>query len=113
VVIVDSTVWVDYFRGVTNSETDWLDAELERQRFGITDLILCEVLQGVRDESTAADMARQLLKLKCWKQAALTWREKRRGTVGRCVAAGTRFGKRSIASLPRCVSASWRAAYER
>lgn len=62
-VIVDTTVWVDYFRGVNNPETDWLDAELDRQRLGITDIILCEVLQGVRDESTAADVERQLLKL--------------------------------------------------
>ncbi len=62
-VIVDTTVWVDYLRGVGNPETDWLDAELDRQRLGVTDLIVCEVLQGVRDEATAADVERQLLKL--------------------------------------------------
>jgi predicted nucleic acid-binding protein len=63
VVIVDTTVWVDYFHGVGNSQTDWLDAQLDRQRLGLTDLILCEVLQGVRDESVARDVERQLLKL--------------------------------------------------
>ena len=62
-VIVDTTVWVDYFRGITNPETDWLDAELDRQRLGLTDIILCEVLHGVRDESTATDVERRLLKL--------------------------------------------------
>ena len=62
-VIVDTTVWVDYFRGMRNPETDWLDAELERQRLGVTDLIVCEVLQGVRDESAARDVERHLLKL--------------------------------------------------
>lgn len=62
-VIVDTTVWVDYFRGIRNPETDWLDAELDRQRLGVADLIVCEVLQGVRDEATAADVERQLLKL--------------------------------------------------
>lgn len=62
-VIVDTTVWIDYFRGISNPETDWLDAELDRQRLGLTDLIVCEVLQGVRDEATAADVERQLLKL--------------------------------------------------
>lgn len=62
-VIVDTTVWVDYFRGITNPETDWLDAELDRQRLGLTDIILSEVLQGVRDESTATDVERRLLKL--------------------------------------------------
>ena len=46
-VIVDTTVWVDYFQGVENPETDWLNTELDRQRLGLTDIILCEVLQGV------------------------------------------------------------------
>jgi hypothetical protein len=32
---------VDYFRGVRNAETDWLDTELD-QRLGLTDVILCE-----------------------------------------------------------------------
>ena len=61
-VIIDTTVWIDYLRGVSNSETDWVHAELDRQRLGLTDLILCEVLQGVRDESQAKDVERQLLK---------------------------------------------------
>ena len=62
-VIVDTTVWIDYFQGVTNPETDWLNAQLDRQRLGLTDVILCEVLQGVRDESAADEVERQLLKL--------------------------------------------------
>jgi predicted nucleic acid-binding protein len=63
VVVVDTTVWVDYFKGISNREADWLDAELDRQRLGLTDIILCEVLQGVRDESAAKNVERQLLKL--------------------------------------------------
>jgi predicted nucleic acid-binding protein len=63
VVIVETTVWIDYFQGVTNPETDWLHEQLDRQRLGLTDVILCEVLQGVRDESVANDVERQLLKL--------------------------------------------------
>jgi hypothetical protein len=53
VVIVDTTVWIDYFHGNSNPETDWLDAELDRQRLGLVDIILCEVLQGVRDDAAA------------------------------------------------------------
>jgi predicted nucleic acid-binding protein len=63
VVIVDTTVWIDYLLGLTNPETDWVHAELDRQRLGLTDVILCEVLQGVRDEVVAKDVERQLLKL--------------------------------------------------
>lgn len=62
-VIVDTTVWIDYFQGITNPESDWLDTELDRQRLALIDLILCEVLQGVRDEFAAKDVERQLLKL--------------------------------------------------
>jgi predicted nucleic acid-binding protein len=63
VVIVDTTVWVDYLRGITNPETDWVHDELNYQRLGLTDVILCEVLQGVRDDIAARDVERQLLKL--------------------------------------------------
>ncbi|MGE5204660.1 MAG: PIN domain nuclease [Chlamydiota bacterium] len=61
-VIVDTTVWVDYLRGVENSETDWLNLELGRQRLGLTDLILCEVLQGIRDPAAFSRVLRELRK---------------------------------------------------
>jgi len=63
VVIVDTTIWIDYLQGISNPETDWLDTELDRQRLGLTDIILCEVLQGVRDEAEAKNVERHLLKL--------------------------------------------------
>jgi|SRR5579859_1073064 len=47
-VIVDSTVWVDYLNGIQNSETEWLDRRVGDAEIGLTDLILCEVLQGLR-----------------------------------------------------------------
>ncbi len=61
-VIVDTTVWIDYLNGVQTRRTDWLDVEVERQRLGLTDLILCEVLQGVKDEEQAVETQRELLK---------------------------------------------------
>jgi predicted nucleic acid-binding protein len=71
VVIIDTTVWIDYFKGASNPETDWLDAELDRQRLGVTDLILCEVLQGVRDESAAKNVERQMLKLEVFETSGV------------------------------------------
>lgn len=62
-VIVDTTVWIDYLRGVVKPQTDWLDRALDRERLGITDLILCEVLQGVRDRGEQRRTRRQLLSL--------------------------------------------------
>jgi len=46
-VIVDTTVWIDYLGGNSNAETEWLDREMPLQRIGLTDMILCEVLQGI------------------------------------------------------------------
>ena len=62
-VIVDTTVWIDYFQGVENPETEWLNTEIDRQRVGLTDIILCEVLQGVRDDVVAKEVERWLLNL--------------------------------------------------
>ncbi len=61
-VIVDTTVWVDYFNGNATAQTDWLERELNQQRLGLTDLILTEVLQGLHTEREAADTRRELLK---------------------------------------------------
>jgi len=62
VIVVDTTVWVDYFRGVPTRQTDWLDAKLERERLGLTDLILFEVLQGVKDDNAYRAVRSKLLK---------------------------------------------------
>jgi predicted nucleic acid-binding protein len=59
-VIVDTTVWIDYMRGVQNAETNYFDREIGRQRFGLTDLILCEILQGLRDEHASNRVLREL-----------------------------------------------------
>jgi predicted nucleic acid-binding protein len=49
-IIADSTVWIDFFAGRPNPESLWLRRELSDKPIGLTDLILCEVLQGVRDD---------------------------------------------------------------
>jgi len=61
-VIVDTTAWIDYLEGIRNPETEWLDAAVDRERLGLTDIIFCEVLQGVRDDAAAATVERQLFK---------------------------------------------------
>ncbi len=59
-VIVDTTVWIDYLGGIRNLESDWLDRELGHQPLGLTDLILCEVLQGYRDDVVFERVLREL-----------------------------------------------------
>ena len=49
-IIVDSSVWIDYFNGRDTPETNKLDRLLEIELIGIGDIILTEVLQGFRDD---------------------------------------------------------------
>ncbi len=50
-LVVDSTVWVDYFNGVKNQQTDYLYQIADKTPILIGDLILAEVLQGFRDDT--------------------------------------------------------------
>lgn len=61
-VIVDTTVWIDYLIGATNSHSLWLDHELSRQPLGLTDLTLCEILQGIRVDATFTQTLNDLSK---------------------------------------------------
>ncbi len=58
-ILVDSSVWIDYVRGTSNAETDILDGLLGAEPVAIGDLILTEVLQGFGPDP-AFDRARQL-----------------------------------------------------
>ncbi len=70
-VIVDTTVWIDYLRGTSNAEVRWLDRELQRQRLALTDLILCEVLQGVRDKATFDRVRQDLLRFQVFETGGI------------------------------------------
>ena len=61
VVVVDTSVWVDYFRDIRSPQTDWVDRVMDRQRIGTLDLVLCEVLQGIPREAEFQEARRQLL----------------------------------------------------
>ena len=45
-ILVDSSVWIDYFRGAATPQADRLDSLLGSEPIAIGDLILAEVLQG-------------------------------------------------------------------
>lgn len=61
-LVVDSTVWIDYFNGLENPQTDYLDQIVDRTPILIGDLILAEVLQGFRDDSDFEEARRALSK---------------------------------------------------
>lgn len=60
VIVVDSSVWIDFFRGVTTPQTEQLDALLGSEPLAVGDLILAEVLQGFSSEKDF-NQARRLL----------------------------------------------------
>jgi predicted nucleic acid-binding protein len=59
-ILVDSSVWIDYFRGAATAQTEKLDALLGHQPLAIGDLILAEVLQGF-DTDREFNQARRML----------------------------------------------------
>ncbi len=61
-LVVDSTVWIDYFNGVENPQTDYLEKVADQIPILIGDLILAEVLQGFRDEADFAKARRAFAK---------------------------------------------------
>ncbi len=60
-VVVDASVWIDYLRGLTTAQTTWLDESLATQRLALTDITLCEVLQGVTDPAQVPQVRDRLL----------------------------------------------------
>ena len=63
-ILVDSRVWIDYFKGTITAQTDKLDTLLGHEPLAIGDLILTEVLQGFtseRDFNRARKMLTSLL----------------------------------------------------
>ena len=62
-IVVDTSVWVDYTRDLETPQTAWLEAELGRNHLAITDLILCEILQGVRDDKEYRETRETLFQL--------------------------------------------------
>jgi predicted nucleic acid-binding protein len=86
VIVVDSSVWIDFFHGVSTPEVKRLDGLLGLTPLAIGDLVLVEVMQGFRtdqDVATARQLFRSLALLpmlggsNAWK-AAENYRQLRR-----------------------------------
>jgi predicted nucleic acid-binding protein len=60
-ILVDTSVWIDYFNGQITPETTALDKLLSQEEIIMCDIILAEVLQGFRSDQDfeAAQLALQ------------------------------------------------------
>jgi predicted nucleic acid-binding protein len=56
---------------MAHPETEWLDREIEREEIGLTELILCEVLQGVRSDREFTSLRKQLLEFAVFSSGGL------------------------------------------
>lgn len=62
-ILVDTSVWVDFFRNAPTPQAQWLDANLGVEGILVGDLILAEVLRGFKDDRGFNDARRQLGRL--------------------------------------------------
>lgn len=62
-ILVDSSVWIDYFNGVDTAQTARLDELLGAEPLGVGDLMLTEVLQGFRRDADYRAAKRLLTEL--------------------------------------------------
>jgi predicted nucleic acid-binding protein len=59
-ILVDSSVWIAYFKGHNTVHTAKLKAAAVREPLLVGDLFLLELLQGAQDELRAAKLEREL-----------------------------------------------------
>lgn len=101
-IIVDTTVWVDYLRGIPSSHAEWLESNLAVERLGLTDLILCEVLQGIGTEAQFGAVQAELLRFEVYET----------GTIELAVEAATNYRRlraagRTVRRTIDCLTATF------
>jgi hypothetical protein len=62
-ILVDTSVWIEYFKGVENPHTDLLDTSIIQGSVAIGDLIFLEILQGIRNDKQYLQTKQSLLAL--------------------------------------------------
>lgn len=62
-ILVDSSVWIDFFRNQPTAQAEWLDKNLGTEGLLVGDLILAEVLRGFKDDRGFNEARRLLGKL--------------------------------------------------
>lgn len=62
-ILVDSSVWIDFFRNQPTPQAEWLDRNLGFEGLIVGDLILAEVLRGFKDDRGFNEARRMLGRL--------------------------------------------------
>ncbi len=63
-VLIDTSVWIDFFKGINNRQTELLNEYLEKENpIFICPLIIQEILQGIRNDDEYRKVKSNLLNL--------------------------------------------------
>lgn len=60
-IVVDSSVWIDFFGPRPTRQSEWLDTILSTERIIVGDLMLTEVLQGCNTDAEFNQLRAELL----------------------------------------------------
>lgn len=61
-IIVDTSVWIDYFRGANSWQAQRLDELIVAdEAIGLTDIVFTEIMRGIRHEPSVKRVERRLL----------------------------------------------------
>ena len=102
-IIVDTTVWIDYLGGFVNPETTWLNRELTSERLALTDLILSEVLQGIQNDSEFHRVRSDLLEFEIFDSGGLSLALASAETIALYGSSDSQCARRSIVLSPAFV----------
>lgn len=75
-ILVDTSVWIDYFNGIENPQTDLLDSSIVEGSVAIGDLIFLEILQGIRNDKDYRKTKQSLLALELYEMFGKEMAEK-------------------------------------
>lgn len=75
-VMVDTSAWIEFFRGGLPSVVNKVDLCLERDLVGIGDLVYCEVMQGIRSPRAKGEVSTLLLSLPRFEMVGFIMAEK-------------------------------------
>jgi len=64
--IIDTSVLIDYLANRVTPETDWLEQNADALSFGLTDLIVYEVLRGIRNDAQVPVVWEELQAFQLW-----------------------------------------------
>jgi len=73
-ILVDTSVWIDFFRGEPSREREILKACLDQREYIATSgIIVQEILQGIRDDAQYRETSRFLIAERMARTMRPTW----------------------------------------